>query len=469
MTGNERRERVWAVRGAVKVESNDVQAILAATGELMRELMSRNGIEPDQIVSCLFTATDDLNAEFPAVAARELGLDQVPLLCTQELDVPGAMRGVVRVMAHYYAAAEHSPSTRIWGSAGAAHRPAVRAVSEGWCVRAVGRADAAPSSRSSIDCFEEYREFAPAGWEPPPDRRGAQGAHGGGRSRARARAGSWARLPALTPATSSGSRRPTRSGSTPTTPRSPTSGSSSSRRPIAGSGLASRPDRRGHADAASAGLRRDPAADRRVTTLERARFYEREGWSLLGDWGIGLRPRSCPIVEYGLRLREPTATIEAMAVTFAEKLAVDPRLRRGRAQGQGARGDRRLQIAQLASNESPFPPHPAVVDAIAKAAAASNRYPDPDATLLRRRISERFEVDSAQIAVSNGSCEVLLAAALALCEPGAEIVYAWPSFSIYPYLAPLSGAREIRVSARRSRRARPRRDGDRRSPPQRRS
>ena len=134
-----------------------------------------------------------------------------------------------------------------------------------------------------------------------------------------------------------------------------------------------------------------------------------------------------------------------MTVTFAHKLASIPGYQAGVPKGKAPEAIADSEIAQLASNESPFPPHPAVVDAIARAAAASNRYPDPDATLLRRRISERFEVDSAQIAVSNGSCEVLLAAALALCEPGAEIVYAWPSFSMYPYLAPLSGAREIRI------------------------
>ena len=82
-------ERLWAVRGAVKADKNDVEAILSATEALMRELMSRNELEPEQIVSCLFTATDDLNAEFPAVAARRLGLEAVPLLCTRELDVPG--------------------------------------------------------------------------------------------------------------------------------------------------------------------------------------------------------------------------------------------------------------------------------------------------------------------------------------------------------------------------------------------
>jgi histidinol-phosphate aminotransferase len=134
-----------------------------------------------------------------------------------------------------------------------------------------------------------------------------------------------------------------------------------------------------------------------------------------------------------------------MSITFADKLASIPGYTAGVPKGKAPEAIADSEIAQLASNESPFGPHPAVVEAITRAAAASNRYPDPDATLLRQRISDRFELDSAQIAVSNGSCEVLLAAAMALCEPGAEIVYAWPSFSIYPYLAPLSGAREIRV------------------------
>jgi histidinol-phosphate aminotransferase len=135
----------------------------------------------------------------------------------------------------------------------------------------------------------------------------------------------------------------------------------------------------------------------------------------------------------------------AMTVTFAEKLARIPGYQPGVPKGQAPEAIASGDIAQLASNESPFPPHPAVVEAISRAAAASNRYPDPDATLLRRRLAERFEAQPGAIAVANGSCEILLAAAAALCEPGAEIVYAWPSFSIYPYMAPLSGAREIRV------------------------
>ncbi|MGI9021491.1 MAG: chorismate mutase [Solirubrobacterales bacterium] len=110
-------QRLWAVRGAVKVPSNDTEAIVSATEELMRELMTRNELAPESIVSCLFTATDDLNAEFPAVAARRVGLDAVPLLCTRELDVRNAMRSVVRVMAHYYAPAGHVPQHTYLGEA----------------------------------------------------------------------------------------------------------------------------------------------------------------------------------------------------------------------------------------------------------------------------------------------------------------------------------------------------------------
>jgi chorismate mutase len=110
-------QRLWAVRGAVKAESNDVGAILTATESLMKEIMSRNELTPESIVSCLFTATNDLNAEFPAVAARKLGLADVPLLCTRELDVPGAMRGVIRVMVHYYGPAGHEPAHTYIGEA----------------------------------------------------------------------------------------------------------------------------------------------------------------------------------------------------------------------------------------------------------------------------------------------------------------------------------------------------------------
>ncbi len=134
-----------------------------------------------------------------------------------------------------------------------------------------------------------------------------------------------------------------------------------------------------------------------------------------------------------------------MSVTFAEKLARMPGYQAGVPTGQAPEAIASGGIAQLASNESPFPPYPKVVEAIAAAAGAMNRYPDPDATLLRRRIAERYETEPARVAVGNGSCEILLAAAEALCEPGAEILYSWPAFSMYPYLPALTGAREVRV------------------------
>jgi histidinol-phosphate aminotransferase len=134
-----------------------------------------------------------------------------------------------------------------------------------------------------------------------------------------------------------------------------------------------------------------------------------------------------------------------MTVTFAEKLARIPGYQAGVPTGQAPEAIAAGGIAQLASNESPLPPHPRVIEAIQAAAGAMNRYPDPDATLLRRRLAERYEAEPGRIAVGNGSCEILLAAAEALCEPGAEILYAWPSFSIYPHLAALTGAREVRV------------------------
>jgi histidinol-phosphate aminotransferase len=134
-----------------------------------------------------------------------------------------------------------------------------------------------------------------------------------------------------------------------------------------------------------------------------------------------------------------------MTVTFAEKLARIPGYQAGVPTGQAPEAIAAGGIAQLASNESPLGPHPKVVEAIRGAAGAMNRYPDPDATLLRRRIAERYEIEPGRVAVGNGSCEILLAAAEALCEPGAEVLYAWPSFSMYPHLAALTGSREIRV------------------------
>lgn len=116
MSGNVGEQRLFAVRGAVQAESNDSEAILAATTELMRELLERNELAPAAMVSCFFTTTDDLDAEFPAVAARGLGLDSVPLLCCREIPVPGSMPRVIRAMVHYYAPLDHAPSHTYLGA-----------------------------------------------------------------------------------------------------------------------------------------------------------------------------------------------------------------------------------------------------------------------------------------------------------------------------------------------------------------
>ena len=100
-------QRLFALRGANSVERNEADAILGATDVLMRELMDRNSLAPESMVSCIFTLTEDLDAEFPAVAARAIGLDRVPLLCAREVPVPGSMPRVIRVLVHYYADADH--------------------------------------------------------------------------------------------------------------------------------------------------------------------------------------------------------------------------------------------------------------------------------------------------------------------------------------------------------------------------
>ncbi len=100
-------ERLYALRGATSVPENSAAAILSATEELMAALIERNELAIDQFVSCIFTTTEDLNAEFPALAARRLGFDRVPLICTREIDVPGSLPRVIRVLAHYYAPSGH--------------------------------------------------------------------------------------------------------------------------------------------------------------------------------------------------------------------------------------------------------------------------------------------------------------------------------------------------------------------------
>jgi chorismate mutase len=110
-------QRLFAVRGAAQATANEAEEILAATEELMKELIVRNSLRPEAMVSCLFTTTADLDAEFPAVAARRLGLDSVPLLCCREIPVPGAMPRVIRVMLHFYGPPDRAPVHAYLGEA----------------------------------------------------------------------------------------------------------------------------------------------------------------------------------------------------------------------------------------------------------------------------------------------------------------------------------------------------------------
>ncbi|WP_034264216.1 chorismate mutase [Actinospica robiniae] len=91
---------VRAVRGAVQVAADRREQVLAATTELVTALLEANALTPDDVISLLFTATPDLTSEFPALAARELGLADTPLLCATEIAKPDALPRVVRVLAH---------------------------------------------------------------------------------------------------------------------------------------------------------------------------------------------------------------------------------------------------------------------------------------------------------------------------------------------------------------------------------
>ena len=91
---------VRALRGAIQVDVDEREAILLATTELLTAVLQRNGITPDDLISVVFTATPDLRSEFPAYAARQMGITDVPLLCASEIDVPGAMPRVLRLLAH---------------------------------------------------------------------------------------------------------------------------------------------------------------------------------------------------------------------------------------------------------------------------------------------------------------------------------------------------------------------------------
>jgi chorismate mutase len=109
--------RLFALRGANEVAANDADAIRDATVELMQEILDRNALQPSDCVSCLFTLTPDLNAAFPAAYARTMGFEDVPLICAQEVPVPGALPSIVRVLVHYHGPDDAKPRHVYLGAA----------------------------------------------------------------------------------------------------------------------------------------------------------------------------------------------------------------------------------------------------------------------------------------------------------------------------------------------------------------
>jgi chorismate mutase len=105
---------VRAIRGAVQVDGNERAAILDGTTDLVTEVMTRNGLVPDDVISVVFTTTPDLTAEFPALAARKIGFHDVPLLCASEIAVPGAMPRVVRLLMHVETAKPRSELEHVY-------------------------------------------------------------------------------------------------------------------------------------------------------------------------------------------------------------------------------------------------------------------------------------------------------------------------------------------------------------------
>ena len=128
-----------------------------------------------------------------------------------------------------------------------------------------------------------------------------------------------------------------------------------------------------------------------------------------------------------------------MAIEFGE------RIRRIPSYPLAAGYDLGADVAMLASNECWLAPGPDVIAAAQAAVAGVHRYPDPSYGALRGALAARYGVPKQRIALGNGSCDILLAAGEALLEPGAEVVYGWPAFSVYPHLEAASGARGIQV------------------------
>jgi chorismate mutase len=112
--GGRRRERLAALRGAITIDRDDAEGIVAGTAELLAALLERNGATSRDLVSLTFTATPDLTAEFPAAAARRIGISDVPLLCAREIDVPGAIPRCIRVLVHLYTSKDRTELRHVY-------------------------------------------------------------------------------------------------------------------------------------------------------------------------------------------------------------------------------------------------------------------------------------------------------------------------------------------------------------------
>ena len=113
---------VRAIRGAIQLDVDEREHVLSSTRELVSSILEANALTANDVISIMFTATPDVRSEFPAVAARDLGLGDVPLMCAQELDVAGAMPMVIRLMAHVNTALSRDQITHVYLRGAAALR-----------------------------------------------------------------------------------------------------------------------------------------------------------------------------------------------------------------------------------------------------------------------------------------------------------------------------------------------------------
>jgi chorismate mutase len=107
-------ERLRAIRGATTLDADTMEQVIERTSTLLETMLERNGVEKPDLVSIIFTATGDIHSEFPAAAARKLGMGDVPLLCARELDITGAVGLCIRVMMHVYTDNEPSALRHVY-------------------------------------------------------------------------------------------------------------------------------------------------------------------------------------------------------------------------------------------------------------------------------------------------------------------------------------------------------------------